>query len=145
VKTEPVTVCLDADVVIAGLFSRAGASHAILVLAEVGLLRVVVPVAVIGEVRRNLEAKLPEALPSFDSFLKAPFVSICRPTDATTRRARPLAHKKDVPVLAAALAAEATLLATHNTRHFRSSDAVRVLRPRKLIEEARAWMANFGR
>ncbi len=26
-KTEPVAVCLDADVVIAGLFSTSGASH----------------------------------------------------------------------------------------------------------------------
>ena len=36
-RTDPVAVCLDADVVTAGLFSRAGASHAILVLGEVGL------------------------------------------------------------------------------------------------------------
>lgn len=37
-KTEPVAVCLDADVLIAGLLSRTGASHAILILGEVGLL-----------------------------------------------------------------------------------------------------------
>jgi len=38
-KTEPLPVCLDADVLIAGLLSRTGASHAILVLGELGLLR----------------------------------------------------------------------------------------------------------
>jgi predicted nucleic acid-binding protein len=144
VKTDPVAVCLDADVVIAGLFSRAGASHAILVLGEVGLLRLVIPEVVVAEVRRNLERKLPEALPSFEAFLTAPFVSICRPTPASRRRAPVLAHEKDVPVLAAALASDATLLVTHNTRHFISSDTLRVLRPRRLLEEARAWMAKFG-
>jgi len=38
-KTEPLPVCIDADVLIAGLLSRTGASHAILVLGELGLLR----------------------------------------------------------------------------------------------------------
>ena len=33
-KTEPLPVCVDADVLIAGLLSRTGASHAILVLGE---------------------------------------------------------------------------------------------------------------
>ena len=144
-KTDSITVCLDADVVIAGLFSRAGARHAILVLGEVGLMRIAIPEAVAQEVRRTLEQTLPEALPSFDSVLRAPFVSVCRPTTATTRRARPLAHNKDVPVLAAALASDAALLVTHNTRHFRSSGSLRILRPRKLLEEARAWMVDFGK
>ena len=42
-KTEPLAVCVDADVLIAGLLSRTGASHAILVLGEVGLLRLILP------------------------------------------------------------------------------------------------------
>ena len=44
-ETEPVSVCLDADVLIAGPVSRTGANHAILVLGEVGLLRLVLPEA----------------------------------------------------------------------------------------------------
>ncbi len=46
--------------------------------------------------------------------------------------------------MAAAIGCGATLLVTHNIRHFTSSDAVRVLRPKKPVEEARAWMAKFG-
>jgi hypothetical protein len=57
-KTEPLPVCVHADVLIAGLLSRTGASHAILVLGEVGLLRLVRPNAAVEEVRRNLAAKL---------------------------------------------------------------------------------------
>ena len=55
-KTEPLPVCVDADVLIAGLLSRTGASHAILVLGELGLLRLVLPEAAVAEVRRNLAA-----------------------------------------------------------------------------------------
>lgn len=144
-KTEPITICLDADVVIAGLFSRAGASHAILVLGEVGLLHIVLPTAAVEEIRRNLGEKLPEALPGFESLLAAPFVSTCTPGSTDLRRARPLAHEKDAPIMAAAMRAEAAILVAHNTRHFESGEGVRVVRPRTLIWEARAWMARFGR
>jgi predicted nucleic acid-binding protein len=97
-KTEPVFVCVDADVLIAGLLSRTGASHAILVLGELG-----------------------------------------------RERARELADAKDVAILVAAIGAGAGILVTHNIRHFRSGEGVRVVRPRTLIEEARAWMGSFGR
>ena len=144
-KTEPVAVCLDADVVIAGLFSRAGASHAVLVLDEIGLLRIVLPTAAVEETRRNLQQKLPEALPAFESFLASPFVETSRPTRRHLRLAHRLAHDKDVPIMAAAIGAEAGILVTHNTKHFESGEGVRVVRPRTLITEARAWMARFGR
>ena len=122
-KTEPLSVCVDADVLIAGLLSRTGASHAVLVLGEVGLLRLVLPEAAVAEVRRNLAAKLPEAAPLFEEFLRAVPVEIHR---------------------AAAIGAGARLLVTHNVRHFRSGEGVRIVRPRTLIEEARGWMASFG-
>jgi predicted nucleic acid-binding protein len=144
-KTEPVAVCLDADVLIAGLLSRTGASHAILILGEVGLLTLVLPEAVVDEVRRNLTDKLPETLPLFEEFLRSVPVRVYRPTAQEQERARALADPKDVPILAAAIGAGTPLLVTHNVRHFRSGEGVRVVRPRILIEEARAWMAAFGR
>ena len=144
-KTEPVAVCLDADVIIAGLFSRSGASHAILVLGEVGLLRIVLPAAAIDEVERNLHRKLPDALPAFEVFLKSTFIETYHPDSADLKRAGPLAHSKDVPIMAAALGANAGLLVTHNVKHFESGESVRVIRPRILVTEARAWMARFGR
>ena len=134
-KTDPVPVCLDADVLIAGLLSRTGASHAILVLGEIGLLHLVLPEAAVEEVRRNLSAKLLRAVP----------VTTHRPTLRDRDRARELADPKDVPILAAAIGSGARLLVTHNVRHFRSGEGVRVVRPRTLIEEARAWIGSFGR
>ena len=79
-KTDPVPVCLDADVLIAGLLSCTGASHAILVLGEIGPLHLVLPEAAVEEVRRNLSAKLPEAVPLFEEFLRAVPVTIHRPS-----------------------------------------------------------------
>ena len=143
-RTESLPVCVDADVLIAGLLSRTGASHAILVLGEVGLLLLVLPEAAVAEVRRNLAAKLPEAAPLFEEFLRAVSLQIYRPTPRDCERARELADPKDVPILAAAIGAGARLLVTHNVRHFRSGEGVRVVRPRTLIEEARAWMGSLG-
>jgi predicted nucleic acid-binding protein len=144
-KTDPVSVCVDADVLIAGLLSRTGASHAILILGEIGLLALVLPEAVVEEVRRNLSRKLPEASPLFEEFLRSVPTQVYRPTARDRERARALADPKDVPILAAAIGAGAPLLVTHNVRHFRSGEGVRVIRPGTLIDEARAWMATFGR
>ncbi len=143
-KTEPLPVCVDADVLIAGLLSRTGASHAILVLGEIGLLRLVLPEAAVAEVRGNLVAKLPEAASLFEEFLRSVPVQIQQPTPHDRERAGEFADPKDVPIFAAAIRAGARLLVTHNVRHFRSGEGVRVVRPRTLIAEARAWMASFG-
>jgi uncharacterized protein len=144
-RTEPLLVCVDADVLIAGLLSRAGASQAILVLGELGLLRLLIPEAAVAEVRRNLAAKLPEAAPLFEEFLRTVPVQVHRPTPHDRERARELADAKDVPILAAAISAGARILVTHNIRHFRSGHGVRVVRPRTLIEEVRGWLGSFGR
>ena len=93
-KTEPSPVCVDADVLIAGLLSRTGASHPILVLGELGFLRLVLPEAAVAEVRRNLAAKLPEATPLFEEFLRAVSVQIQRPTAHDHDRARQLRMRK---------------------------------------------------
>ena len=137
-------ICLDSDVVIAGLFSTEGASHALLVLAEMGLLAVVLPNAGVQEVERNLRAKLPDALPLFVRFLDAPWVQVHTPTAAASKAAAAHAHAKDAPILAAAISSGANTLATHNTRHFRKNQYVRVLRPASLLREIRAWMIRFN-
>ena len=73
-KTEPVRVCIDADVIIAGLMSRRGASYVVVTLGNFGLLRLVVANAAVAEVRRNVAALVPAALPSFEEFLLMPGV-----------------------------------------------------------------------
>jgi hypothetical protein len=142
-KTELLLVCLEADVLIAGLVPHGCQSR------DLGARRAWpssagAPEAAVAEVRRTLAAKLPEAAPVFEESLRAVPVQIHRPTARDRDRARELADAKDVPILAAAIGAGARLLVTHNLRHFRSGEGVRVVRPRTLIEEARAWMGSLG-
>ena len=113
-------------------------------LGELGLLRLVLPHAAVTEARRNLGARLPEAAPLFEEFLRAVPVQIRRPSPHDLERARDRADAKDVSILAAAIGAGARILVTHNIRHFRSGEGVRVVRPGTLIEEACAWMRSFG-
>jgi len=61
-----------------------GASHAILVLGELGLLHLVLPEAAVAEVRRNLAAKLTEAAP----LLKVLFVLFRSRSTARQRNGR---------------------------------------------------------
>jgi predicted nucleic acid-binding protein len=143
-KTEPLRVCVDSDVLIAGLMSTRGASHAVFVLGELGLFTLVVPRAAVEEVRRNLRELLPDALPLFAQFLSCPAVTVCGGSTKDDAAAKGHADAKDIPILAAAIASDASLLVTHNTRHFRSTGEVRVLRPSALLEEARAWIATRG-
>lgn len=143
-KTEPLSVCVDSDVLIAGLMSTKGASHAILVLGELGLFRLLVPKIAVEEVRRNLGELLPDAVPLFEQFLSCPAVRVCTGSAKDEAAARSHADAKDVLIMAAAIGASAALLVTHNTRHFASTDSVRVLRPSALLEEARAWIATRG-
>ena len=109
------------------------------------MLRIVLPDAAVEEVRRNLKTKLPELLEDFDALLKALSVGIYRPTPSDRRKAALLAHPKDIPIMAAALGSGAMMLVTHNVRHFKATEGLRVVRPRQLVEEARAWMARLGR
>lgn len=125
-KTEPVSLRLDADVLIAGPLSRRGASHVVLVLSEIGLLDVVLPEAAIEEVRRNLSVKLPDAVPFFEGFLRAVAVRIYHPTgrDRARELADPKTFQSSLPLFALehASSSRTTPGTTGQTREFESFD-----------------------
>jgi predicted nucleic acid-binding protein len=94
-------VFLDASVIIAGIGSRVGASHAILALAELGLLRPVVCPYVIDEAERNLQRKIPEALPRYREVQASiPWELVPDPTREQVKPWIGLIIAKDAPVLA---------------------------------------------
>lgn len=83
-------VCVDADVLIAGLLFRTGASHPILVLGELGLLRLVHTETAVVEARRNMATKLPEAAPLFREFLRTSVrVRVCVSCDRERSSRKP--------------------------------------------------------
>ena len=90
------------------------------------------------------KVQLVAALALFASLLAAEFVTVRRTGPAKLRAAKHVAHAKGVPVMAAALGSGASMLVTHNVRHFTATKTLRVVRPRDFLEEARAWMARFN-
>lgn len=108
-------VFLDSNVFISGLFSEKGAPRLILDILSLGLppLAAVTGAYNIAEVERNLRAKLPEALPVFQSTLSALQLDIVPIPSA--QDLKPWAGQtaaKDLPVLVSAIQAGADVLVT---------------------------------
>jgi predicted nucleic acid-binding protein len=112
-------VFLDTSALLAGLASPAGASNAILALAEAGLLTLVVSEQVLVEAERNLQKKLLKALPEYLRLLAAcPLVRVPDPSAADMAMAREIIHRKDASILWAARNAQVDYLVTLNRKHF---------------------------
>jgi hypothetical protein len=77
---EPVRVFVDADVLFAGSASTTGASHLVLQLSELGIIRAFTSRQARDEVERNLTRKLPAALPAFRALANAACAPAVEPT-----------------------------------------------------------------
>ena len=109
----------DSSVIIAGAFSRTGASRAVLSMAEVGLFQLVVSRQVLDESERNLRNKLPAGLVTFTQLLTNTNLHVVD-DPPLTETARWLSHieAKDVPILAAAVLEKVDRLLTLNPKDF---------------------------
>jgi predicted nucleic acid-binding protein len=144
-RASGLRVFFDADVMIAGAASSTGASHVLLRLSELGLIEGLTCAQVLGEVERNLEAKLPAALPAFRAIVVAAEIRVAPEADHDTlNRLREVAHPDDLPVLAAAVTSQSDWLATFNVRHYRvSADEIRVARPGDLVARLRRALSRL--
>ena len=112
-------VFADANVLIAGAAARTGASGAVLLLAEVGLFRLVVSRQVLDEAERNLRKKLPQGLPVFAELLATVELEIVPdPEPSAWQRWQATIELKDAPILEAALSADVDRLLSLNTKDF---------------------------
>jgi len=137
-KSSPLNVFFDSDVIIAGSFSKTGASHILLQLAEVGVIQGYISEQIIQECTRNIRKKLPEALSVFQFMLDASFLNVVVQVDPTQagEKARGQANDKDVPILAAALKARADVLVTFNTKdYFPHESPLKILTPGDLLKD----------
>lgn len=141
----PVPVFFDSDVMIAGSASASGASFALLQLAELGLIIGHISVQVLEECRRNLAKKLPSAIPPFEKIVQR-CVTVRRklPGEDSLCLASNQADKKDVPILASALEAEACFLITFNVKDYWPANATRleVLTPGELLSRIRLALSK---
>ncbi len=142
-------VFLDASVIISGVASRSGGSHALLVLAEIGLIRAVICPYVFEEAARNIQAKLPKAIPIFE-LLKANihWETVPDAADAEILPWLTVIRPKDAPVLAAAIKAKPHRFVTLDNRDFlRSPDisqksGIKICTPGDVMQEIRSVLAQ---
>jgi len=109
----------DASVLVAGAGFRTGASRAVLVMAEIGLYRLVVCRQVLDETERNLRKKLPAALPVFAELMMAinPEV-VPDPSPEEVIRWQSVIEPRDAPILAVAVAAAPDRFLTLDVKDF---------------------------
>ena len=140
-------VLVDADALLAACASPSehGASLVILRLAEITLLEALTCEQVLLEVRRNLLAKLPQALPILETIVSRCLEVVPDPSAADVARYAGLAHDEDLPILVAACLHGCPWLVTFNLRHFQPGCAqVTVVRPGEFVLRIRDQLSHLG-
>lgn len=140
-------IFLDTSVIYAGIGSRTGASHAVLVLAEIGMLQLIACPYVLDEVERNLRAKAPDALPRYHETMRnIRWEIVSDPSIDEVKIWLPTIRAKDAPVLAAAVNANPHRLLTLDKRDFTENVAIRsglkIIPPGMLVHELRTLIAT---
>lgn len=136
-------VFADSSILIAGAGSRTGASRAVLTMAEIGLFKLVVSQQVLEECDRNLNKKLPAALPIFTQLLAAIDPEIVpNPPLSESERWTTIIEAKDAPILAAAVLAKVDRMLSLNTKDFTPEVAMQsgliIQTPADFVREIRA-------
>jgi predicted nucleic acid-binding protein len=140
-------IFLDSSVIIAACGSRNGASHAIIVMAEIGLFKVLISEQVIEECDRNITKKLPTALPILKQILSSINPEILpNPAIADVVKWETTIEPKDTPILAAALLAQSDRLLSLNTKDFTPNVAqesgLKIQTPSEFIQEIRSILTQ---
>lgn len=110
-------VFLDASALFSAALSATGGSRELLHLGFLGKLRLVISPFVIEETRRNLALKAPAGLPALEVFLETAPLTVVDPTLSDVQAAAEFTELKDAPIVAAAVAAGATYLASFDRAH----------------------------
>lgn len=125
--------------------SEHSASLVVLRMAEITLIDATTSQQVITEAERNLEAKLPQALPAFRHLVSRCLRVVPHPRPTELAPHAGLADRSDLPILVAALRAGCPYLVTFNVRHYEpGTSEVTVLRPGELLARVRDLLAYLG-
>ena len=111
---------LDSSALFAGVASGTGPARALLLLAEAGIVEIVVSEQIVVETEHALARALPHALGPFREALRRTGLRIQRPPspDAVRVRAAPVRRAGDVPILVATIHAKVDYFVTLDRRHF---------------------------
>ena len=140
-------IFLDSSVLIAACSSMNGASHAVIVMAEIGLFKVLVSEQVLKECERNISKKMIVALPIFRQILMIINLEIIAdPLPEEIDKYKLMIEPKDAPILASAIATKADRLLSLNTKDFNetvsSQCGLIIQTPSQFIQEIRSILAQ---
>jgi predicted nucleic acid-binding protein len=145
-KQSATQVFFDSDTVIAGSASTQGASIILMQLSELGLIQGFTSQKVIDECRKNLQIKLPDALPQFEKIIPHALRVVKNPLQEQTVEYTQMADKKDLSILTAAIRINAQFLITFNTKDFYPDPAVglSVMEPGELLKRIRFKLGQLA-
>ena len=137
----------DANVLIAGADSRTGASCAVLLMAEIGLYKLVVSRLVLDEAERNLRKKLPRALLNFARQMAQIQLEIVPlPTAEAVQKWEMIIEAKDAPILATAVSAQVDRFLTLNSKDFTpevaAQSGLQIMSPGEFVQEIRGLVVG---
>lgn len=136
-------IFVDTSVLIAGSFSKSGASYILLQLAGLTLLDGRISPDVRTEALRNVAAKLPAALLQLRVMLKDVLTEGAPVTAEQLEIATQYADPKDQPILASAIAQQCRYLVTLNEKDFWPPPSlILVVRPGDLLRALRAQLSG---
>jgi predicted nucleic acid-binding protein len=146
-RSNKLRIFIDSDVLFAGSASpnEYSASLVILRMAEITLIEAGTSEQVIIEVNRNLEEKMPKAVPAFQMLVSRSLRVVSNPTIEEIRKYSYTANPKDLPILVAAVRESCSYLATYNIRHYQPGvENLTVLKPGDLVLRIRYLLAQMS-
>jgi len=137
-------IFIDADVLIAGSASTAGASHILLHLSDLTIIEGIISQQVKLEAERNLWKKMPQALPAFKLLVESAIRLVDDPHENQLVSLQGQAHAEDLPLLAAALLHRCHYLVTFNVKHYHpEGEKIIVLRPGEFLYRLRQQLMGL--
>ena len=140
-------IFIDADVLFAGAASpnEHSASNLILRMAELTLIETIASTQVIIEVERNLQEKMPKALPAFHLLTTRCLKIVEDPKLDELNEYRSMANNDDLPIMVTAIREACSFLATFNIRHYQPGHpSVTVLKPGDLVLRIRYLLSRLS-
>ena len=141
-------VMVDANVLFAGSASPSdrSASTVVLRLSDLTLIDGVASEQVVAEAEKNLDEKVPAAVPRFQEMTAACLRVVSDPTSDEVLALDGLADPKDLPILVAAVREGCDVLVTFNERDYRPGHpGIEVVTPGVLVQRVRRLVALAGR
>jgi len=123
---QGVDLFFDSSALMSGILSAKGASRALLVLVESGVLEITISEQVLVETERAIARKAPWVLGDFRQAILASKARIVRDPapEEVAEHTHLISHEVDVPILLATMQVKTDYLVTLNSKHFSDDPSV---------------------